>query len=281
MVDSDVARLSVSLVEVLEGREGEFREIAKEIEALMSRSGWGHSEVVPDEGSPRRFYAVRRWANAEAAEACQADAAMRSLTSKLFRIAHVTQLVNGARKPESLRLLIDDGSVVPERDRRTGFDRRVLDVGRVDGDRRANLRRVGPRPVVERFGPLDLVTAARRAREHAVARFSNFKVGAAIETATGTVVSGCNIENATYGLTVCAERIAIFKALSDGHRSFTRLAVVADTAVPTPPCGACRQILWEFGGDLEVILGNLTDEKGRFRLRDLLPHPFDARLLTP
>jgi len=124
-----------------------------------------------------------------------------------------------------------------------------------------------------------LVEYARRAREHAVADYSHFKVGAALQTADGTIVTGCNVENATYGLTVCAERVAMFKALSEGHRSFTRVAVVADTAAPTPPCGACRQILWEFGGDLEVVLANLTEIKGHHRLKDLLPLPFDARLL--
>ena len=124
-----------------------------------------------------------------------------------------------------------------------------------------------------------LVERARRAREHAVADYSHFKVGAALETADGTVVTGCNVENATYGLTVCAERVAMFKALSEGHRAFTRVAVVADTSDPTPPCGACRQILWEFGGDLEVVLANLTEIKGTHRLKDLLPLPFDARLL--
>ena len=124
-----------------------------------------------------------------------------------------------------------------------------------------------------------LVEYARRAREHAVADYSHFKVGAALQTADGTIITGCNVENATYGLTVCAERVAMFKALSEGHRSFTRVAVVADTGDPTPPCGACRQILWEFGGDLEVVLANLTEIKGHHRLKDLLPLPFDARLL--
>ena len=125
----------------------------------------------------------------------------------------------------------------------------------------------------------DLIAAARKAREFAHAAYSQFRVGAALEASDGTVVTGCNIENATYGLTVCAERVAMFKALSDGHRQFRRIAIVADTATPTPPCGACRQILWEFGGDLEVILANLTEEAGRHRLRDLLPLPFDDRLL--
>lgn len=126
-----------------------------------------------------------------------------------------------------------------------------------------------------------LVAAARAAREHAVATFSGFKVGAALETSDGVVVTGCNVENATYGLTVCAERVAMFKALSEGHRRFTAVAVVADTDAPTPPCGACRQILWEFGGNIEVVLANLTREAGSHQLADLLPLPFDARLLTP
>jgi cytidine deaminase len=124
-----------------------------------------------------------------------------------------------------------------------------------------------------------LVDAARRARANAVADFSGFKVGAALETDTGAIITGCNIENATYGLTVCAERVAIFKALSDGRRSFTRIAVVADTQQPTPPCGACRQIIWEFCGDVEVIIANLTDIKATLRMKDLLPLPFDKRLL--
>jgi cytidine deaminase len=125
----------------------------------------------------------------------------------------------------------------------------------------------------------DLIAAARRAREFAHADFSHFKVGAALETSEGVVISGCNIENATYGLTICAERVAMFKALSEGHRQFRRIVVVADTDAPTPPCGACRQILWEFGGDLEVILANLERETGRHALRDLFPLPFDKRLL--
>ena len=124
-----------------------------------------------------------------------------------------------------------------------------------------------------------LVKAARTARRHAVATFSGFKVGAALETADGVIVTGCNVENATYGLTVCAERVAMFTALAAGHRRFRRIAVVADTVAPTPPCGACRQVLWEFGGDLEVVLANLRRETGRHRLADLLPLPFDARLL--
>jgi len=124
-----------------------------------------------------------------------------------------------------------------------------------------------------------LIAAARRARRYAHAAFSGFKVGAALETSDGTIITGCNVENATYGLTICAERVAMFKAISEGHRRFRRVVVVADTAAPTPPCGACRQILWEFGGDLEVIMANLRRETGRYALSALLPLPFDARLL--
>ncbi|MEO5821178.1 MAG: cytidine deaminase [Vicinamibacteraceae bacterium] len=124
-----------------------------------------------------------------------------------------------------------------------------------------------------------LVDAARAARRFAVAPFSNFAVGAALETADGVVVTGCNVENATYGLTVCAERIALFKALSEGHRRFRRVVVVAATESPTPPCGACRQLLWEFCGDVEVVLANETVVAARHQLAVLFPHPFDASLL--
>ena len=124
-----------------------------------------------------------------------------------------------------------------------------------------------------------LIAAARAAREHAVADFSGFKVGAAVETVNGAIIGGCNVENASYGLTICAERVAIFKALSEGHREFTRIVVVADTESPTPPCGACRQIIWEFCGDVDVIIANLTSVTASLRMKDLLPLPFDRRLL--
>jgi cytidine deaminase len=126
-----------------------------------------------------------------------------------------------------------------------------------------------------------LLEAAREARLRAHAPYSRFRVGAALLTEGGQVVTGCNVENASYGLTVCAERAAVFKAVAEGHRRFRCVAVVADTPSPTPPCGACRQVLWEFGGDLEVILGDLTAETARHRLRDLLPFAFDPGLLPP
>lgn len=129
-------------------------------------------------------------------------------------------------------------------------------------------------------GESALVDAARAVRERAHAPYSGFKVGAALASADGAVSVGCNVENATYGLTICAERSAIFRAIADGRRDFTHVAVVADTQDPTPPCGACRQLLWEFCGDIEVILANLDRITARYRLSDLLPAPFDRRLLN-
>jgi cytidine deaminase len=124
-----------------------------------------------------------------------------------------------------------------------------------------------------------LVAAARAAFDRALAEYSHFKVGAAVETVDGQIISGCNIENASYGLTMCAERVAMFKALSDGHRQFRRILVLADTEAPTPPCGACRQILWEFAGDIEVLLANLAGVQASHRLSALLPGAFDRRFL--
>lgn len=126
-----------------------------------------------------------------------------------------------------------------------------------------------------------LFEAARQARLKAYAPFSQFRVGAAVEAASGRLFTGANIENATYGLTMCAERVAVFKAISEGERQFVRIAIVADTDRLTPPCGACRQILWEFGGELEVFLGNLKDVWVMYPLKDLLPVPFDARVFGP
>lgn len=124
-----------------------------------------------------------------------------------------------------------------------------------------------------------LTDAALGAREHAHAPFSNFKVGAALEDESGRVFTGCNIENATYGLTVCAERVAVFKAVSEGARKFSRIAVAADTDALTPPCGACRQILWEFCGDVQITLVNLRGKSETIRLKELFPRPFDASFL--
>jgi cytidine deaminase len=185
-------------------------------------------------------------------------------------------------------------------ERRSGADRRLEDRGRPDGDRREHVeRRHGDRrsgadrrneaawqPIAidaAAAAPLDdtaLVAAAVDAREFARASFSRFRVGAALETDRGAVITGCNVENATYGLTMCAERVALYKALSEAKDPvFTRIAIVADTDDPTPPCGSCRQLLWEYCGDIEVVLANLSEVKRRLRLSALLPLPFDGRLL--
>ncbi len=124
-----------------------------------------------------------------------------------------------------------------------------------------------------------LAQAALQVRENAHAPFSKFRVGAALEDDSGRVHTGCNVENATYGLTMCAERVAVFKAISEGARKFRRIAVAADTDRLTPPCGACRQILWEFCGDIDLILTNPRGKTETYRLSDLFPRPFDASFL--
>ena len=124
-----------------------------------------------------------------------------------------------------------------------------------------------------------LISAALQARENAHAPFSKVKVGAALEDANGRIHTGCNVENATYGLSLCAERVAVFKAISDSARAFKRVAVVADTETLTPPCGACRQILWEFCGDVEIILANLSGKSEVLKLGALFPKPFDSSFL--
>lgn len=125
----------------------------------------------------------------------------------------------------------------------------------------------------------ELLDAALRARENAVADYSHFRVGAALETHSGEIFTGCNVENATYGLTACAERVAVWKALSEGRRQFRRIAVAADSEKLTPPCGPCRQILWEFCGDIPIILVNLRGARETIQLRELLPRAFDRSFL--
>ena len=124
-----------------------------------------------------------------------------------------------------------------------------------------------------------LIEAAKQARLQSVAPFSNFLVGAAVRTECGKVYTGCNVESASYGLTVCAERVAIWKALSEGERNFTALAVVADTENLTPPCGTCRQIIWEFARGATIVFANLEGKSEEFHIGDLLPRAFDARFL--
>jgi cytidine deaminase len=125
----------------------------------------------------------------------------------------------------------------------------------------------------------DLVREANQARMKARASYSGFKVGAALETCSGKIFTGCNIESSSYGLTVCAERVAIWKALSEGESEFRRILILTRSKRPAAPCGACRQIIWEYCGDIEVILANLSGSKTRRRMKQLLPLAFDKRNL--
>ena len=125
----------------------------------------------------------------------------------------------------------------------------------------------------------DLVEAARAVRENAYAPFSEFKVGSALETDDGEIITGSNVESASYGLTVCAERVAVWTAISQGKRKVKKIAVVADTEELTPPCGVCRQIIWEFGGDIPVVLANLRGDTETVQMKDLLPRAFDTKFL--
>lgn len=125
----------------------------------------------------------------------------------------------------------------------------------------------------------DLIGAAAEVRENAFAPYSNFKVGAAVETENGDIYTGCNVESASYGLTVCAERVAIWKGISRGEKKFGRIAVVVDTEELTPPCGVCRQIIWEFCGDVPVILANLHGKTETVQMAELLPRAFDSKFL--
>jgi len=125
----------------------------------------------------------------------------------------------------------------------------------------------------------ELIELATDVRERAYAPFSNFRVGAAVVADDGTVFTGCNVESASYGLTVCAERVAIWKAVSEGAKGFSQIAVVADTEELTPPCGVCRQIIWEFCGDIPVTFANLSGKTETVRMSELLPRAFDTKFL--
>ena len=125
----------------------------------------------------------------------------------------------------------------------------------------------------------ELIDAATKVRENSYAPFSKFKVGSALETDDGEIIVGSNVESASYGLTVCAERVAVWNAISHGKRKIKKIAVVADTEKLTPPCGVCRQIIWEFGGDIPVIFANLRGQVETVQMRDLLPRAFDTKFL--
>ena len=125
----------------------------------------------------------------------------------------------------------------------------------------------------------ELIAKATEARERALASYSDFKVGAAIETRDGRIYTGCNIENASYGLSICAERVALWKALSEGAREFRELAIITDAEKLTSPCGACRQLLWEYCGDITIHMHSLKGLQSEQHLADLFPFPFDNRSL--
>ena len=290
---ADQSVVSVVALEVSDGKESEFLALTGRMQALVRNKGYGTNQLLQDGSHPRRYYDIRIWRNADAASRAEVDKEINVLRRDMAKHLQSTPLVDVAWAVE-----VGLAAAGPWQERRQLHDRR-------NGDRRASNapfsgpekrvavadRRNGPRRVVE---PLSItfsdnaqgrslhsksIDAARIARERALAAFSDFKVGAALETTDGRIITGCNIENSTYGLTMCAERVAIFKALSEGHRSFTRIAVVADTSQTTSPCGACRQMLWEFAGDIEVILADLKGIKTTHQLKDLLPHPFDARFI--
>jgi cytidine deaminase len=273
--------VSVVALEVTEGKESDFLALIGQLQGLVRRKGYGTHQLLQDGSHPRRYYDIRIFRNADAAAHAASDGEIEELLQRLSKHIRATPIVDVAWAVE-----IGLASAGPWQERRSTSDRRkstperrIYDIGRNDGERRqGHDRRMGPRRADDDSQP-NLVVAARVARERAIATFSDFKVGAALETADGRIITGCNLENSTYGLTMCAERVAIFKALSEGHRAFKRIAVVADTDQPTTPCGACRQVLWEFGGNLEVILANLHDVQSRHQLKELLPHPFDARFI--
>ncbi len=276
---ADQSVVSVVALEIASEKESEFLSLTGQLQALVRRKGYGTNQLLRDGSHPRRYYDIRVWRSGEAAAQAESDGDIAQLRKQLAKNVSATPLVDVAWAVE-----IGLASAGPwqERrvapDRRASKDRRQQNVGRQDGERRLGLdRRIGPRRVNDPAP--NLIEAARVARDGAHAAYSNFKVGAALETADGQIITGANVENATYGLTMCAERIAIYKAVSEGHRSFRRIAIVADTDRPTSPCGACRQVLWEFAGNLEVILADLHEVRARYPLKDLLPHPFDALFL--
>jgi cytidine deaminase len=276
---ADKSVVSVVALEIAPGKENDFLALTGQLQAMVRRKGYGTNHLLQDGSHPRRYYDIRIWRSADAAAKADSDKDIEELVRRLSKNLRATPLVDVAWAVE-----IGLAAAGPWQERRVvrdrrAKDRRIYDFGRPDGERREGIdRRSGSR----RTGPdsqPNIVTAARVARERALAAYSDFKVGAALETADGRIVTGCNLENSTYGLTMCAERVALFKALSEGYRSFKRMAVVADTNQPTTPCGACRQVLWEFAGNVEVILADLREVKSRHQLKDLLPHPFDARFI--
>ena len=126
----------------------------------------------------------------------------------------------------------------------------------------------------------ELVSKAIAVQEESFSPYSKFRVGAALQTDDDQIFTGCNIESSSYGLTICAERVALFKAISEGKRSFYRMVVVTDTEDFCPPCGACRQVLWDFAKTLEIILVNNNGKQKTHKIIDLYPEAFDGDFLS-
>ncbi len=278
--------VSVVALEISDGKESEFLALTGRLQGLVRKKGYGTNQLLRDGAHPRRYYDIRIWRDAATAVRAEKDGDIQGLRRDLEKYLRATPIVDVAWAVEMGLAAAGPWKERRVREDRRSHDRRTQELVFAGPDRRpgpdrrvAHRRGETPLLTAEWAGQPNIVHAARIARERATAAFSNFQVGAALETHDGRVITGCNIENATYGLTMCAERVAMFKALSEGHRSFKRIAVVADTPDPTTPCGACRQILWEFAGDIEVILADLTEVKSRHQLADLLPHPFDARFI--
>jgi cytidine deaminase/quinol monooxygenase YgiN len=264
---SENNRLSVSVVDVAPGRESEFGAAAQQLAALLVRKRYGVAEAIRDEAHPLRFYLVRRWTDAAAAAASHADPEVQELAARVSALARVTHVVHGARPADPLRLMLDEQRSRLETDRRAGFDRRIGNVGRSEGERRSGSdRRAGPRRLHDRAARVDLAGAARRAREHADGPLARARVGAALATADGQLVTGSSIDHGPPGTATCAERVAVIKALSEGHREFSRIAIAAD--IEQPPCDACRQLLSTLGGNLEVQLADSTGVVRTYRVLD-------------
>ena len=238
---------------------------------------YGISQLLRDGSQPGRYYDIQLWRNAErpleprrTSSSGTCGAGYRNTCGRRLRGSGWAVELDAPRavaEPSGIGL---DRRKAPTRVQRLEY---------AEGERRGQLdRRLGPRRSEEQGSP-GLLAAARTAWERAHAPFSGFKVGAAVETADGHIFTGSNVESASYGLTMCAERVAMFKAISEGYRAFTRIAIAAQAPRPTPPCGACRQILWELAGDIEVVLADLERVRSRHRVKDLLPLPFDAGVL--
>jgi cytidine deaminase len=262
---SDNNRLSVTVIDLVEGGEAEFAAIARQLAALLVRKKYGVAETIRDEAQALRFYVVRRWTDAAAAAASHADPEVQKLTARLSELARVTHVVNGARPADPIRVMLDEQRTRLETDRRAGFDRRVANAGRREGERRSGGdRRAGPRRQQGRPQKVNLLEAARRAREHADGSLSRARIGAALETLDGDVVTGASIDNALPGAGMCAERVAVIKALSEGHREFLRIVIVGDAE--TPPCDGCRELLSAVAADLEVQLADHAGRTKTYRL---------------